>query len=126
MTQVDKFPMKRRDFVRVSAAAGVAALAASKATPASAAGSAAAEGSANSTSALLPPPYVGAGSNAPVRPFLLSDVSLGAGLLQEKRDRMKNFLRQYDERRFLVLFDPAALDGFRLHHGALPLLVGSS
>jgi DUF1680 family protein len=108
MTQVGKFPMKRRDFVRVSAAAGVAALAASKTTPASATEPAAAEGAADSTSALLPPPYVGAGSNAPVRPFVLSDVSLGAGLLQEKRDRMKNFLRQYDERRFLVLFNNQA------------------
>lgn len=33
---------------------------------------------------------------------------LGAGLLQEKRDRMKSFLREYDERRFLVLFNSQA------------------
>ena len=51
------------------------------------------------------PGYVGAGSTAPVRPFLLSDVRLGSGLFQEKRDRMKNFIREFDERRFLVLFN---------------------
>src|ERR1051326_3309722 len=51
------------------------------------------------------PPDVGAGSTAPVRPFQLSDVRLGAGLFQEKRDRMKNFIRQFDERRFLVPFN---------------------
>jgi len=50
----------------------------------------------------------GPGSTAPVRPFELRDVRLGAGLLQEKRDRMKSFLRQYDERRFLVLFNNQA------------------
>ena len=38
----------------------------------------------------------------------LSDVSLGNGLFQEKRDRIKNFLRLYDERRFLVLFNNMA------------------
>jgi len=40
------------------------------------------------------PRYVGAGSTAPVRPFQLSDVRLGNGLFQEKRDRMKNFIRR--------------------------------
>src|SRR5690606_20430492 len=53
-------------------------------------------------------PYVGAGSTAPVRPFTLGDVTLGRGLLQEKRDRMKAYLRQFDERRFLVLFNNQA------------------
>lgn len=51
------------------------------------------------------PRYVGAGSTAPVRPFQLSEVRLGAGLMQEKRDRMKNFIRQFDQRRFLVPFN---------------------
>ncbi|HEU4544452.1 MAG TPA: beta-L-arabinofuranosidase domain-containing protein [Jiangellaceae bacterium] len=106
MTQVGKLPMKRRDFVRASVA-GAAALVGAKVLPASAA-----EPAATSTTvgavAQIPPPYVGAGSNAPVRPFLLQDVSLGTGLLQEKRDRMKNFLRLYDERRFLVLFNNQA------------------
>ncbi|KAK7934697.1 hypothetical protein PG985_000192 [Apiospora marii] len=50
----------------------------------------------------------GPGGTAPVRPFRLDQVSLGDGLLQEKRDRMKDFLRQYDERRFLVLFNNQA------------------
>lgn len=43
-----------------------------------------------------------------VRPFQLYDVTLGNGLFQEKRDRMKSFLRMYDEHRFLVLFNNMA------------------
>jgi len=50
----------------------------------------------------------GPGSTAPVRPFRLDQVRLGDGLLQEKRDRIKRFLREYDERRFLVLFNSQA------------------
>ncbi|KAH8894510.1 DUF1680-domain-containing protein [Thozetella sp. PMI_491] len=50
----------------------------------------------------------GPGGTAPVRPFRLDQVRLGDGLLQEKRDRMKEFLREYDERRFLVLFNNQA------------------
>jgi len=48
---------------------------------------------------------LGPGGSAPVRPFGLGDVRLGDGLFQEKRDRIKRFLREYDERRFLVLFN---------------------
>jgi uncharacterized protein len=48
---------------------------------------------------------VSAGSTAPVRPFPLAAVRLGDGLFQEKRDRMKNFLANFDTRRFLVLFN---------------------
>ncbi|KAJ4374646.1 hypothetical protein N0V86_007519 [Didymella sp. IMI 355093] len=51
---------------------------------------------------------VGPGATAPVRPFQLDEVRLGDGLLQEKRDRVKNFIRTYDERRFLVLFNTVA------------------
>lgn len=51
---------------------------------------------------------LGPGGSAPVRPFRLGDVRLGDGLLQEKRDRIKRFLREYDERRFLVLFNSQA------------------
>lgn len=110
MTQRGKLSMKRRDFVRASAA-GVVTLAATKAMPGVAsattdgAGKTAEAGGVTTQSF---PPYVGAGSTAPVRPFQLYDVTLGNGLLQEKRDRMKNFLRQYDERRFLVLFNNQA------------------
>lgn len=50
----------------------------------------------------------GPGGTAPVRPFRLDQVRLGDGLLQEKRDRMKSFLREYDERRFLMLFNNQA------------------
>jgi len=50
----------------------------------------------------------GPGSNAPVRPFRLDQVRLGDGLLQEKRDRIKQFLREYNEKRFLVLFNNQA------------------
>ncbi|KAJ4364853.1 hypothetical protein N0V95_000602 [Ascochyta clinopodiicola] len=51
---------------------------------------------------------VGPGATAPVRPFRLDQVRLGEGLLQEKRDRVKSFVRTYDERRFLVLFNEVA------------------
>ncbi|MFI5912380.1 beta-L-arabinofuranosidase domain-containing protein [Dactylosporangium sp. NPDC051541] len=54
------------------------------------------------------PPQPGPGGTAPVRPFQLSEVKLGGGLFQEKRDRTKAFLRAYDERRFLVLFNNQA------------------
>lgn len=50
----------------------------------------------------------GPGATAPVRPFRLEQVQLGAGLLQEKRDRVKDFILTYDERRFLVLFNNQA------------------
>ncbi|KAL8403388.1 hypothetical protein RB594_008586 [Gaeumannomyces avenae] len=51
---------------------------------------------------------LGPGGTAPVRPFRLDQVRLGDGLLQEKRDRTKDFLREFDERRFLVLFNNQA------------------
>ncbi|KAF2994362.1 hypothetical protein E8E13_001229 [Curvularia kusanoi] len=51
---------------------------------------------------------VGPGATAPVRPFKLDQVHLEDGLLQEKRDLIKNFIRNYDERRFLVLFNKVA------------------
>ncbi|KAJ4993599.1 secreted protein [Stagonosporopsis vannaccii] len=51
---------------------------------------------------------VGPGATAPVRPFRLDQVRLSKGLLQEKRDRVKDFIRTYDERRFLVLFNNLA------------------
>ncbi|WP_117208086.1 beta-L-arabinofuranosidase domain-containing protein [Allorhizocola rhizosphaerae] len=89
--------MKRRDFLRASAA-GAAAAAATD-TLARVPGQAA--------EASLPP-YVGAGSNTAILPFPLQDVRLGAGLFLEKRDRMLNFARQYDHRRFLVLFNNQA------------------
>src|SRR5262245_46257867 len=92
----------RRTFMRTSAA-GAAALATAKTMP-----SASAVPESSPTTAAALPPYVGAGSTAPIRPFPLNDVTLGAGLFQEKRDRMKSFLRQYDERRFLVLFNNMA------------------
>ena len=50
----------------------------------------------------------GPGGTAPVRPFRLDQVRLGPGLLQQKRDRIKDFVGQYDERRFLVLFNNQA------------------
>ena len=50
----------------------------------------------------------GPGATPPLHPFPLQDVRLGSGLLQEKRDRTKSFLRNYDERRFLVLFNNQA------------------
>ncbi|KAI2602619.1 acetyl-CoA carboxylase [Hypoxylon sp. NC1633] len=50
----------------------------------------------------------GPGGTAPVRPFRLDQVRLGDGLLQEKRDRIKSFLKSYDERQFMVLFNNQA------------------
>lgn len=94
--------MKRRDFIRAGAV-GVTALAATKALP----GTAQARPAGVASSESLPP-YVGAGSTAPVRPFQLYDVTVGQSLFKEKQDRMLNFLRSYDERRFLVLFNDQA------------------
>lgn len=51
---------------------------------------------------------LGPGATAPVRPFRLDQVRLGDGLLQKKRDLVKDFIRTYDERRFLVLFNIVA------------------
>ncbi|WP_433060795.1 beta-L-arabinofuranosidase domain-containing protein [Dactylosporangium sp. CS-033363] len=65
-------------------------------------------GSAPAFAADVVPPQPGPGGTAPVRPFELGEVRLGSGLFQEKRDRTKAFLRAYDERRFLVLFNNQA------------------
>jgi DUF1680 family protein len=94
-------PFTRRDFLRASTITA-AALAAAEALPA-AAGAASAAPAPRAHQ-----PDVGAGSTAPVRPFALPAVRLGASLFTEKRDRMLEFARQYDERRFLVLFNDTA------------------
>jgi DUF1680 family protein len=95
-------PMTRRAFVRGSAVSIGAVAAGSALTfrPARAAAARAAAGAL--------PPYVGAGSNAPVRPFPLYRVALGDGLFKEKRERILNFARAYDQRRYLVLFNNVA------------------
>ncbi|KAI0142672.1 DUF1680-domain-containing protein [Xylariaceae sp. FL1272] len=54
------------------------------------------------------PADLGPGGTAPVRPFRLDQVQLGNGLFQEKRDRIKSFIREYDERKFMVLFNNQA------------------
>ncbi|GIH25297.1 hypothetical protein Aph01nite_36070 [Acrocarpospora phusangensis] len=104
MTTSEQSGLSRRTFVRTSAL-GVALAATAKALPASAAAETTASGV---TASLAGIPYVGAGSNTAVRPFWLHEVGLNAGLLQEKRDRMKAFLQAFDERRFLVLFNNQA------------------
>ena len=92
--------MRRRDFVRASAVSiGAVAAGGALSPPAPASAKAAASPR---------PRYVGAGSTARVRPFALQQVELGDGLFSEKRARMLNFARQYDERRFLVLFNNTA------------------
>jgi DUF1680 family protein len=108
--QPTREPMKRRDFLRTSAT-GAAAIAVTSSVPAAALAAPddvpAAAPAAAPDSAL--PPYVGAGSTAPIRPFQLYDVELGnSSLFAEKRNRMKNFLRNYDERRYLVLYNRVA------------------
>ncbi|HKE14165.1 MAG TPA: beta-L-arabinofuranosidase domain-containing protein, partial [Kofleriaceae bacterium] len=95
-------PMTRRAFVRGSAVS-IGALAAGSALTSSRPARAAAPGAADAL-----PPYVGAGSNAPVRPFPLYQVALGDGLFKEKRERILNFARAYDQRRYLVLFNDVA------------------
>ncbi|GAA0989559.1 hypothetical protein GCM10009555_073750 [Acrocarpospora macrocephala] len=103
MTASEKPGVSRRTFVRASAI-GVALAATAKSIPA-----AAAETTAPAVAeSLAGIPYVGAGSNTAIRPFWLREVSLHAGLLQEKRDRMKAFLQAFDERRFLMLFNNQA------------------
>lgn len=94
--------MKRRDFLRASAA-GAAAAAVAESQAAAAVFETPTLAPVRAGTAL--PPYVGAGSNAPIRPFPLGEVSLGEGLFRDKRDRMLNFARVYDHRRFLVLFN---------------------
>ena len=47
-------------------------------------------------------------STAAIRPFPITQVALGPGLLKEKQDRMVAFARNYDERKFLVLFNQLA------------------
>lgn len=73
-------------------------------------GAAALVGSGAITTGMLAdvPADLGPGGTAPVRPFRLDQVRLGNGLLQEKRDRIKGFLEEYDERKFMVLFNNQA------------------
>ncbi|MFC0506498.1 beta-L-arabinofuranosidase domain-containing protein [Micromonospora costi] len=108
MAPSDKLSVNRRQLLQASAV-GVAAAAGAAALPAAA--QAAVETGAPAGPAASPaaiPADPGPGGTAPVRPFQLREVKLGGGLLQEKRDRIKDFLRQYDERRFLVLFNNQA------------------
>ncbi|NMO51868.1 glycosylase [Actinoplanes sp. TBRC 11911] len=103
----DEVQFNRRQLLQASALTAAAAGGA-------AVGSAAGAGPVAASPAAVAVPNIsdisdiGPGATAPVRPFPLTDVRLGNGLFQEKRDRMKAFLRQYDERRFLVMFNNQA------------------
>jgi DUF1680 family protein len=88
--------MRRRDFMRAGAASLTVVAAGRVVAPTS---------TARAAAPAVLPRYVGAGSNAPVRPFTLDQVALGEGLFKEKRERILAFARAYDERRFLVLFN---------------------
>lgn len=107
MAQSDKPSVNRRQLLQASAV-GAAAVAGVSALPAAAAAAPQTAPPAGPAPSATAAPGPGPGGTAPVRPFQLRDVKLGNGLLQEKRDRMKNFLRQFDERRFLVLFNNQA------------------
>ncbi|WP_428964950.1 beta-L-arabinofuranosidase domain-containing protein [Micromonospora fluostatini] len=109
MALPDDLSASRRQILQASAI-GVGAVATATVLPATAAQAAPAPGGAATGSTALgaAPPDPGPGGTAPVRPFPLRDVRLGTGLFQEKRDRIKDYLRQYDERRFLVLFNNQA------------------
>jgi DUF1680 family protein len=103
VSQFDKVQFNRRQLLQASALSavtsactGVLAATAAEASP------------TTGPAAIRQAGDLGPGATAPVRPFALHDVRLGSGLLQEKRDRIKAFLRQYDERRFLVLFNNQA------------------
>ncbi|WDZ82750.1 beta-L-arabinofuranosidase domain-containing protein [Micromonospora cathayae] len=96
--------VSRRQVLQASAI-GAATVVTAGALPASAATAAP---TAGPTAPVVGAADPGPGGTAPVRPFRLRDVTLGDGLFQEKRDRMKDYLRQLDERRFLVLFNNQA------------------
>src|SRR4051812_27150612 len=98
--------MRRRDFVRASAGASLGVMTAGGLFKAAEAAAAPGRGAAGGPGSLAP--YVGAGSTAAIRPFPLTQVALGPGLLKEKQDRMLSFFRGYDERKFLVLFNQLA------------------
>src|SRR3954467_2039472 len=98
--------MRRRDFVRASAGASLGVMTAGGLFKAAEAAAAPGPGAAGGPGSLAP--YVGAGATAASRPFPLTQVALGPGLLKEKQDRMISFARGYDERRFLVLFNQLA------------------
>lgn len=57
-----------------------------------------------------------------VRPFKLSDVSLGPGVFARKRELILNFARGYDERRYVNVFRANA--GLRPLDGVVPLPAG--
>jgi DUF1680 family protein len=103
VAQVDQVKFNRRQLLQASALSAGAVAGTNAVTAASAEAAPVITGPVAAG-----PADVGPGATAPVRPFALREVRLGNGLLQEKRDRMKSFLRQYDERRFLVLFNNQA------------------
>ena len=57
-----------------------------------------------------------------LRPFKLSDVTLGPGVFARKRDLILNFARGYDERRYVNVFRANA--GLRTIAGVTPLPAG--
>ncbi|MFI6785633.1 beta-L-arabinofuranosidase domain-containing protein [Micromonospora sp. NPDC050276] len=104
MAQSNPHPVSRRRVLQASAIGATAAVTAGT-LPAATARAGAVTGPALTG---VGPSESGPGATAGVRPFQLRDVTLGDGLFQEKRDRMKSYLRQLDERRFLVLFNNQA------------------
>ncbi|WP_395400810.1 beta-L-arabinofuranosidase domain-containing protein [Arthrobacter sp. UC242_113] len=99
--------VSRRNILRLGAAAAVLPWLPSFA-------SAAATAAAPMTTALA--------AAAVVRPFRLSDVSLGPGVFARKRELILNFARGYDERRYLNVFRANA--GLRPLDGVVPLPAG--
>lgn len=100
MSKLGRTMMNRREFVRASAVgAATIAVAAHGVNPAPAVPIQPAAAPATSL-----PPYVGAGSTAPVRPLPFANVRLADGLLKEKQDLMLDFIRRYDENRMLIAF----------------------
>lgn len=78
--------------------------------------------SAAATAAEGPMTSALAAAAAAVRPFKLSDVSLGPGVFARKRELILNFARGYDERRYVNVFRANA--GLRPLDGVVPLPAG--
>ncbi|NHC15560.1 beta-L-arabinofuranosidase domain-containing protein [Motilibacter deserti] len=67
-------------------------------------------------------PGTAAAATTMLRPFGLEDVDLGAGVFAQKRSLMLEFLRGFDERRFLIAFRANA--GLALDPSVVPMPAG--
>jgi DUF1680 family protein len=104
-------PVSRRNILRLGATAAALPWLPSLATAATAAAAQEPLSTTGSVAAALT-----------LRPFKLSDVTLGPGVFARKRDLILNFARGYDERRYINVFRANA--GLRTIAGVTPLPAG--